>query len=104
VAEESKPASSPSPSRSTSSSSSSETPSEKLGIQNPWVSDADVDERYKDLDPTKVVGRYAEQPDPNDDIGPPLPNIHEGVNEAPADDDEDTPAVPATADDAKDLS
>jgi hypothetical protein len=40
-----------------------------------------------DLDPTKVVGTYAEQPDPNADKPAPLPNVPPGVNKAPKDDE-----------------
>jgi hypothetical protein len=46
-----------------------------------------------ELDPTKVVGTYAMQPDPNDERPAPLPNIHPGVHEAPADDEPGTPAI-----------
>lgn len=56
----------------------------------------------QDLDPTKVVGKYAMQPDPNDDVpGPPPPNIPAGVKEAPADDVPGTPAVPNADGDKK---
>lgn len=48
---------------------------------------------YADLDPTKVVGTYAMQPDPNDDRPAPLPNLHPGMKEAPADDEPGTPAI-----------
>jgi len=67
-----------------------ETPAEKLGIRNPHLSeDPNIDdERYRHLDPTKVIGTWAEQPDPNADRGAPLPNIPEGVKKAPADDAE----------------
>jgi HK97 family phage major capsid protein len=65
-----------------------QTPAEKQGIQNPYVSgDPNIDdEKLKNLDPTKVVGDYAEQPDPNSDKPAPLPNVPEGVNKAPKDD------------------
>lgn len=72
------------------------TPAEKQGVQNPWVSgDPDIDDdKVKDLDPTKVVGTYAEQPDPNDDVpGPPAPNVPKGVNKAPKDDDQGAEAI-----------
>lgn len=46
-----------------------------------------------DLDPTKVVGKYAMQPDPNDDRPAPQPNVPEGAKEAPADDEPGTPAI-----------
>jgi hypothetical protein len=72
-----------------------QTPAEKQGIQNPFVSgDPNIDDdQYKDLDPTKVVGTYAEQPDPNDEKGAPLPNVPKGVKKAPADDDPDAGAI-----------
>lgn len=62
---------------------------------NPFASqDPNIpDDKYAELDPTKVVGTYAMQPDPNDDRPAPLPNIHPGVNEAPADDEPGTPAI-----------
>jgi hypothetical protein len=65
-----------------------QTPAEKQGIQNPYVSgDPNIDdENLKNLDPAKVVGDYAEQPDPNSDKPAPLPNVPEGVNKAPKDD------------------
>lgn len=46
-----------------------------------------------DLDPTKVVGTYAMQPDPNDDRPAPLPNVPAGAKEAPAADEPGTPAI-----------
>jgi hypothetical protein len=46
-----------------------------------------------DLDPTKVVGRYAMQPDPNDEKGAPQPNVPPGAQKAPKDDKPGTPAV-----------
>jgi hypothetical protein len=46
-----------------------------------------------DLDPTKVVGTYAMQPDPNDDRPAPQPNIPKGVREAPADDEPGAGAI-----------
>jgi hypothetical protein len=72
-----------------------QTPAEKLGVPNPHVSaDPSIDdEKYADLDPTKVVGRYAMQPDPNDDRPAPRPNVPEGVNEAPKDDDPDAGGI-----------
>lgn len=72
-----------------------QTPAEKQGIPNPHVSgDANIDDdKYADLDPTKVVGDYAEQPDPNSDRPAPLPNVPEGVNKAPKDDDPDAGAI-----------
>lgn len=72
------------------------TPAEKSGVQNPWASgDPDIDDdSVKNLDPQKVVGKYAMQPDPNEDVkGPPPPNVPEGVNEAPKDDDPDAGAI-----------
>jgi hypothetical protein len=72
-----------------------QTPAEKQGIQNPWASGdpAIDDDSVKNLDPTKVVGDYAEQPDPNSKKGAPLPNIPEGVNKAPKDDAKDAGAI-----------
>ena len=46
-----------------------------------------------DLDPTKVVGDYAEQPDPNSSKPAPLPNVPKGVKKAPADDAPDAGAI-----------
>jgi hypothetical protein len=46
-----------------------------------------------DLDPTKVVGTYAEQPDPNADRPAPGPNVPPGVNKAPKDDEPGAPAI-----------
>jgi hypothetical protein len=65
-----------------------QTPAEKQGVQNPFVSgDPTIDDdKYAELDPTKVVGDYAMQPDPNSDRPAPLPNVPEGVNKAPKDD------------------
>jgi hypothetical protein len=57
--------------------------------------DPALPDTYGDLDPTKVVGTYAEQPDPNDERPAPLPNVPEGVKEAPADDADDAKAVGA---------
>jgi hypothetical protein len=72
-----------------------QTPAEKQGIQNPFVSgDPAIDDgKLEQLDPTKVVGDYAEQPDPNSDKPAPLPNIPEGVNKAPKDDKPDAGAI-----------
>ena len=72
------------------------TAAEKQGIQNPHISgDPNIDDdNYADLDPTKVVGTYAMQPDPNKDRPAPLPNIPKGVNQAPADDEPGTLPVP----------
>lgn len=65
-------------------------------VMNPHATEdallADTDP-YADLDPTKVVGTYAEQPDPNDERPAPQPNIHPGVNKAPAADEPGTPAI-----------
>jgi hypothetical protein len=71
------------------------TPAEEQGIQNPWTSgDPAIDDgKLEQLDPTKVVGDYAEQPDPNSSKPAPLPNIPEGVNKAPADDKPDAGAI-----------
>ena len=74
------------------------TPAEEAGVQNPYVSgDPNIDDdKYKDLDPQKVVGTYAEQPDPNDDVpGPPTPNVPKGVNKAPKDDEPGAGAIGA---------
>lgn len=46
-----------------------------------------------ELDPTKVVGTYAMQPDPNADKPAPLPNVPPGVNKAPKDDEAGAPAI-----------
>lgn len=46
-----------------------------------------------ELDPTKVVGTYAMQPDPNADRPAPLPNVPPGAQKAPADDKPGTPAI-----------
>lgn len=46
-----------------------------------------------DLDPAKVVGTYAMQPDPNADRPAPTPVVPPGVNEAPADDEPGAPAI-----------
>jgi len=72
-----------------------QTAAEKQGIQNPWTSGDPAldDSKLEQLDPTKVVGDYAEQPDPNTDKPAPLPNIPEGVNKAPADDAPDAKAI-----------
>jgi hypothetical protein len=72
-----------------------QTPAEKQGIQNPWVSgDPKIDdEALENLDPTKVVGDYAEQPDPNSKKPAPLPNIPKGVNKAPKADADDAGAI-----------
>jgi hypothetical protein len=72
-----------------------QTPSEKLGISNPYASEdpALKDDALENLDPTKVVGNYAEQPDPNSKRPAPLPNIPEGVNKAPKDDADDAGAI-----------
>ncbi len=72
-----------------------QTPAEKQGIPNPYVSgDPDIDDdRLKDLDPTKVIGDYAEQPDPNSDRPAPLPNVPKGVNKAPKADDKDAESI-----------
>lgn len=67
---------------------------EKHGlVHSPYGSaDPAFAEENADLDPTQVVGRYAMQPDPNDDRPAPQPVVVEGMKEAPADDDEGTPA------------
>jgi hypothetical protein len=72
-----------------------QTPAEKQGIQNPWASGDPAldDDKLKDLDPTKVVGTYAEQPDPNADKPAPLPNIAKGVNKAPKADEPGAKAI-----------
>ena len=71
------------------------TAAEEQGIQNPWVSgDPNIDdETVEGLDPTKVVGDYAEQPDPNSGKSAPLPNVPKGVNKAPKDDEPDAGAI-----------
>jgi hypothetical protein len=46
-----------------------------------------------ELDPTKVVGDYAMQPDPNTERPAPLPNVPKGVKPAPADDEPDAGAI-----------
>jgi hypothetical protein len=73
----------------------SKTPAEKHGISNPFTSgDPNIDDgKLAELDPTKVVGDYAEQPDPNSDRPAPLPNVPEGVNKAPKADDKDAGAI-----------
>jgi hypothetical protein len=76
--------------------SKKQTPAEEQGVQNPWASGdpAHQSDKLDALDPTKVVGTYAEQPDPNDDVpGPPPPNVPKGVNKAPKDDDEGAGAI-----------
>jgi hypothetical protein len=71
-----------------------QTPAEKAGVTNPYDSgDPNVPDEYKDLDPTKVVGTYAEQPDPNDERPAPLPNVPKGVKKAPSDDADDAGAI-----------
>jgi hypothetical protein len=72
-----------------------QTPAEKQGISNPWASGdpAIDDDSVTGLDPTKVVGTYAEQPDPNADRPAPLPNVPKGVNKAPKDDAPDAGAI-----------
>jgi hypothetical protein len=72
-----------------------QTPAEKQGIQNPWASgDPNIDDKnVEQLDPTKVVGTYAEQPDPNADKPAPQPNVPKGVNKAPKADDADAKAI-----------
>ncbi len=72
-----------------------QTPAEKHGITNPFASGDPnhEDEKLEQLDPTKVVGDYAEQPDPNSDRPAPLPNVPEGVNKAPKDDKPDAGAI-----------
>lgn len=59
---------------------------------------ASTDPAFKDdpgqeLDPTKVVGTYAMQPDPNAARPAPTPNVPPGVHEAPADDEPGAPAI-----------
>lgn len=65
------------------------------GVMSPGASSdpAFKDDPAQGLDPTKVVGTFAEQPDPNDERGAPLPNVPEGVKEAPADDEPNAPAI-----------
>jgi hypothetical protein len=46
-----------------------------------------------DLDPAKVVGTYAMQPDPNADRPAPTPVVPPGVKKAPADDEPGAPAI-----------
>jgi len=46
-----------------------------------------------EIDPTKVVGTYAEQPDPNAKRPAPQPNIPEGVHKAPKDDEPGAGAI-----------
>jgi hypothetical protein len=72
-----------------------QTPAEKQGITNPFVSgDPDIDDKkLQELDPTKVVGDYAEQPDPNSDRPAPLPNVPEGVHKAPKADEPGAGAI-----------
>lgn len=72
-----------------------QTPAEKQGVQNPYVSgDPAIDDgKLEQLDPTKVVGDYAEQPDPNSSKPAPLPNVPEGVNKAPKDDEPGAGAI-----------
>ena len=74
-----------------------QTPAEKQGVHNPFVSDDPNidDDNLKNLDPTKVVGDYAEQPDPNSDKPAPLPNVPEGVHKAPKDDEPGAGAIGA---------
>lgn len=61
---------------------------------NPHVSqDPNLPDEYQELDPEKVVGTYAMQPDPNDERPAPQPNVPEGVNKAPADDEPDAKAI-----------
>lgn len=72
-----------------------ETPAQKQGVFNPHTSEdpAIADDAYAKLDPTKVVGTYAEQPDPNADRPAPQPNVPPGVKKAPADDEQGAPAI-----------
>lgn len=74
---------------------SKQTPAEKQGIPNPFTSgDPAIDDgKLEQLDPTKVVGDYAEQPDPNSDKPAPLPNVPEGVNKAPKADEPGAGAI-----------
>ena len=54
--------------------------------------DPNIDDGYENLDPTKVIGTYAEQPDPNADRPAPQPVVPPGVHKAPKADDEGAPA------------
>lgn len=61
---------------------------------NPHASqDPAIDDGNENIDPTKVVGTYAMQPDPNDERPAPLPNVPEGVHKAPKDDEPGAPAI-----------
>lgn len=79
----------------TADSPSADAPSgAEQGIMNPHqTTDPNHPDLYGDLDPTKVVGTYAMQPDPNDERPAPLPNVPPGVNVAPADDEPGAPAI-----------
>lgn len=65
------------------------------GVMSPHASSdaAFKDDPGQDLDPTKVVGTWAEQPDPNADRPAPQPVVPPGVNKAPADDEPGAPAI-----------
>jgi len=65
------------------------------GVANPWASadPSHQDDRLEGLDPTKVVGDWAEQPDPNTERPAPGPNVPKGVKKAPADDAPDAASV-----------
>lgn len=63
--------------------------------QNPHASQdpAIPDGPEAELDPTKVVGTHAMQPDPNADRPAPQPVVPPGVHKAPADDEPGAPAI-----------
>jgi hypothetical protein len=65
-------------------------------IMNPHATEDDLlapTDPYADLDPTKVVGTYAMQPDPNDERPAPQPVVPPGVKLAPEDDEPGAPAI-----------
>jgi hypothetical protein len=69
------------------------TPQESPAPTNPHESQDPALPDGPDLDPTKVVGTYAMQPDPNADKPAPQPNVPPGAKKAPADDKPGTPAI-----------
>lgn len=83
------------PKEPTAADKAASTPDESGAPLSPHASqDPNIpDDEYAELDPTKVVGTYAMQPDPNDERPAPQPVVPPGVNKAPADDEPGAPAI-----------
>lgn len=83
------------PSKATAADKSASAPDESGAPLSPHASqDPNIpDGPEAELDPTKVVGTYAMQPDPNDERPAPQPVVPPGVKLAPEDDEPGAPAI-----------